>query len=308
MKDRMWRFHQAICVLPIPLRQPLMELTESEQEQVEEVRLRVGQPMTVLITQQEKPLPRTVREQDLERILELASQASMHQVLHKLRQGYLTIAGGHRLGVCGSVLMQDGKIHYIRPLSSVNLRIACEYRGVGKELISEICLEGRFTSTLILAPPGYGKTTLLRDLICSLSDGNGCFPHRIGLVDERGEIAAMYQGAAQLSVGRYTDILEGCPKREGLMMLLRGMNPQILAVDEITAPEDVEALQTAVGCGVSILASAHGRDMQDLLHRPIYRRMMERKIFDKVIYIDAVRGKRTYRVEELVCCESQVLD
>ena len=304
MKDRMWRFQQAICVLPIHLRQPLIELTEIEQEQIEEVRLRVGQPMTVLMTQQERPLPQMVKEQDLERILELASQASLHQTLPKLRRGYLTIAGGHRLGVCGSVLMQDGKIHYIRPLSSLNLRIACECRGIGQELISEICSNGRFVSTLILAPPGYGKTTLLRDLICSLSDGDRCLPHRIGLMDERGEIAAMYQGAAQLSVGRHTDILEGCSKSEGLMMLLRGMNPQILAVDEITAPEDVEALQMASGCGVSILASAHGWDMRDLIRRPIYRMMMEKGIFYKVIYIDTVGGDRVYRVEDLVCCES----
>ena len=304
MKDRVWRFQQAICVLPIHLRQALMELNETEQEQIEEVRLRVGQPMTVLIAQREKPLAQIVREQDLERVLELASQASLHQVLPKLRQGYLTVAGGHRLGVCGSVLMQNGKIHYIRPLSSLNLRIACERRGIGRELISEICSNGWFVSTLVLAPPGYGKTTLLRDLICSLSDGDGCQPHRIGLMDERGEIAAMYQGAAQLSVGRHTDILEGCSKSEGLMMLLRGMNPQILAVDEITAPEDVEALQMAVGCGVSILASAHGKNMGDLLQRPIYRKMMERGLFYKVIYIDTVRGERVYRVEDLVCCKS----
>lgn len=299
MQDAMKGFLQAVQNLPIHLRQELLCMPEQEQTLVEEIRLRVGQPVRVHLAQGERILGKTVREQDLEHTLELASQASIHQALPKLRQGYLPLKGGHRMGVCGSVILQDGKIQYIRPVFSLNLRIARSMRGVGSSVLRQICAQGGFKSTLILAPPGYGKTTLLRDLICGLSNGECDKPYRVGLADERGELGAMCDGVPQMEIGQRTDVLDGCPKAQGLMMLLRGMNPQILAMDEITAPEDVEALRTAAGCGVSLLSSAHGQDWEDLQRRPMYRQLLRERIFCKAIYIDIMEGERVYRVEEL---------
>ena len=144
-----------------------------------------------------------------------------------------------------------------------------------------------------------GKTTLLRDLIRLVSEGEGCAPLRVSLADERGEVAAMYNGRPQLEVGRRTDVVEGCPKAQGLMLLLRGMNPQVLAVDEVTAPEDVQALTAAVGCGATLLATAHGSELADLERRPVYRPLLKEGLFRFLVRIRREDGGRVYTVEEL---------
>lgn len=298
------QYQQAIQTLPPPLRTRAMRLPLEEQSQVEELRMRVGQPMTALLAQGERMLGRDpVQRSDLDYLLELASRNSMHRVLPKLRRGYLTLPGGHRLGLCGSAVWQGEEIQYIQPLSGANLRIARDCQGVADALLPALCREGRLVSTLILAPPGFGKTTLLRDVIRHLSDGITCQPHRVALADERGEVAALYDGVPQLSVGSRTDVMEGCPKAVGLMLLLRAMNPQVLAVDEITAPEDVAALCGAAGCGVSLLATAHGRSREELEQRELYRTILKEQIFERLVQIHMERGTRRYEVKELIPCD-----
>ncbi len=158
---------------------------------------------------------------------------------------------------------------------------------------------GKVRSTLILSPPGRGKTTLLRDLIRCISDGEGVPPLRVGVADERRELAALWEGVPQLDVGGRTDVMDGCPKAEGLLMLLRGMNPQVLAADEVTAPADVAAMETAAGCGTALLATAHAGGLEDLGRRPLYRRLMELGIFQRIVEIDVdAAGARTYRVRQ----------
>ena len=145
---------------------------------------------------------------------------------------------------------------------------------------------------------GRGKTTLLRDLIRQVSDGIDCEPLRVALADERGEVAALYQGLPQLDVGERTDVLDGCPKARGLMLLLRAMNPQVLAVDEITAPEDVAALCAAAGCGVTVLATAHGGSWEELRLRPLYRELLDQGIFRTFVVLSLAQGKRVYTVRK----------
>ena len=291
---------QAAGVLPPRLRREALALTEGEQSQVEEFRLRVGWPMAAVLDNGERPLDGPpVTGEELEQLVELASRASLHTVLDQIRQGYLTAEGGHRIGLCGTAVLEEGAVHSLRALSSANLRVARQVRGAAGPVLDKLCPGGRLADTLILAPPGLGKTTLLRDLIRCVSQGEGCDPLRVALADERGEVAAMYQGRPQLEVGPRTDVIEGCPKAQGLMLLLRAMNPQVLAADEITAPEDVRALTTAAGCGVTLLATAHGGDRHDLERRPLYRPLLTEGLFRFLVLIGLERGRRVYTVEEL---------
>lgn len=291
---------QAAKVLPPRLREEALSLPEVDKFWVEEFRLRTGWPMTAVIDGEERPLGGApVRGEELEQLVELASRASLHTVLDQMCQGYLTAQGGHRIGLCGAAVTRGGEVHGFRSLSSANLRIARQVKGAAAPVLNGLCPGGRLAGTLILAPPGLGKTTLLRDLIRSVSEGEGCVPLRVSLADERGEVAAMYGGCPQLEVGRRTDVAEGCPKAQGLMLLLRAMNPQVLAVDEITAPEDVRALMTAAGCGVTLLATAHGESRADLERRPLYRPLLEEGLFRFLVRIRREGAGRSYRIEEL---------
>lgn len=289
---------QAASVLPLRLRREALALPEPRQQLAEEIRLRTGWPMTAVIGEEEIPLgDAPVTSSELEQLLELGSRASVHAVLPQIRRGYLTLAGGHRVGLCGTVALEEGEVRTMRRLSSVSIRVARQIPGTARETAPQLCRNGILESTLILAPPGLGKTTFLRDLVRCVSEGEGMFPLRVGLADERGEVAALSQGAPQFGVGRRTDVLEGCPKAQGLLLLLRSMNPQVLAMDEITGPEDVEALKSAAGCGVILLASAHGSGPEDLRRRPLYRELSG--MFQKLVLIHRREGIRTYQVEEL---------
>ena len=236
------RFRQAAALLPPHLRRPVERLDGTSQARVEELRLRAGRPLTLVCPEGERTVPGAeapVRSMDLSLVLEIATQASAHTALERVRNGFFTVRGGHRIGICGSGVVRDGEVRNLRQLSSLAIRVAREVPGLSAAVLDRLWSGGVLQSTLLLSPPGGGKTTLLRDLIRAVSDGEGGPALRVGVADERGELAAMYQGEPQFSIGRQTDVLDGCPKGPALLMLLRGMNPQVLAADEITAPEDV---------------------------------------------------------------------
>ena len=291
---------EQICrIFPSGVREQLERLSPSVWEDVEEIRLRPGQPVRLYGRNGVRSVMGKLGQEELEQILRLASRASIHTVLPQIRQGFLTLPGGHRLGLCGSACLREGEIHAIEPISSLNLRVAKQRKGIAEPFVSRLCPGGSFVSTLILAPPGAGKTTLLRDVIRCLSDGVGCQFHRVSLADERGEVAALHRGRPQLYVGENTDVMEGCPKAQGLVLLLRGMNPQVLCADEITSPEDVEAMSMAIGCGAELLCTAHGSSRADLERRELYRSLMTRGAFQRLLTIQFKGGRRHYQVEDL---------
>ncbi len=262
--------------------------------------MRRGYPMTAVLLNGECPLGgRPVTEGDLRDVIECASQASAHTVLEQVQKGFVTLKGGHRIGLCGTVNRREGMVVSLRHLSSLSIRVARAVEGIAKEFLPWLIENGHFKSTLILGPPGSGKTTLLRELIRVLSDGQGIAAHRVGVADERGEIAALWQGEPQFRIGRQTDVVDGCPKAEGLSMLLRGMNPQILASDEITHPSDISAMTEAAGCGVALLATAHGGNIDDLKRRAVYRTLISEDIFQRIVLIENERGVRSMKVESL---------
>ena len=293
-------WQQAAAVLPASLRAGLRALGEDRLAGAEEFRLRRGYPMTVLLPEGEAEAGGPpVGEEALRQVVENATQCSAHTALDRVRQGFVTLRGGHRVGLCGTVVRQEDRIVTLRELSSLSVRVARGVTGPARPLLPQLMAGGRPLSTLIVAPPGAGKTTLLRDLVRALSDGEGGAPQRVCVADERGEIAALWRGEPQLYVGRHTDVLDGCSKAEGLSILIRGMDPQAAAVDELGSPGDVRAVVDAAGCGVAVLATAHGSGLDDLRRRPVGQELLSAGVFRRLVVLERRGGERTARVEAL---------
>jgi stage III sporulation protein AA len=281
----------AVFLLPGDMRAAAEALSGAE-----EIRLRAGRAPSVLKNGEERLIAglRKITSEDLDGVLERATGASVHTAQSSIRNGFVSVPGGVRLGLCGSAALRGGEIDGIRRLSSVSIRIPHELKGCA-DGIYEPLTDGGFKSTLIISPPGCGKTTLLRELVRRLSDAG----HRVSLCDDRGEVAAVWDGEAQFDVGRCTDVMSDAPKGQTSVMLLRAMNPQILAMDEITAPADVQAAEEAVGCGVQLLATAHAAGTADFQTRPLYRRLIEDKVFKNAVTITMRDGRRYYTREAL---------
>lgn len=264
------------------------QLTGDMLEQAEELRLCAGQPLMLRMTGEERMLWPRVRQTQLEELVQVACKHSVYAHTDTLRQGFVTLEGGHRLGICGFGVLGSSGVQSLKAPSSVLLRIAGAHPGCAA------ALSGQLTgSALILGPPCSGKTTLLRDLIRLLSDHHG---QRVGLADERGEVSATVDGIPQLPIGARTDVLVNIPKALAALMLLRTMNPQWIAMDEITAPEDVEAVERCAYCGVKLLTTIHADSPEDLRRRPLYRSLMERGVFQWLIMM---HPDKSYAIQEV---------
>ena len=302
MKDALMRYNRAAELLPEYLR-PEIKLPQRMCLQAEEIRLRAGKCASVLLSEGEFITgTRPVTQEDLNRVVEIATGASVYSVRDTVKAGYITAKGGYRIGLCGSAVVVNGETDGFRELSSLSVRIPGEVKGVACGVMSQIVKEGRFGSALIISPPGGGKTTLLRDCVRMLSDGDaelGLKGMRVALADERGEIACLHRGVPQRDVGIHTDIAEGIPKAQAVMLLLRAMNPQIIAMDEITAPEDISAIQSCANCGVKLIATAHAESVDDLKSRKMYLSLLDSGIFENIVFITKHGSKRSFRVEKL---------
>lgn len=271
--------------------------------QVQEIRLRVDAPLLMICGNREyyiTPEGRLsgqageaypVTKKELQETLEYMSNYSLYAFEEEMRQGFLTIQGGHRIGLAGKTVLDGPEIRGMKFISSLNVRLSHQVKGCADPVLPSLFAGGEMLHTLILSPPRCGKTTLLRDLIRQISDGSPGRPGRtVGVVDERSEIGACYQGVPQNELGIRTDILDCCPKARGIMMLVRTMSPQVIAVDEIGGREDLEAMEYGMNCGCRLLATIHGSSLEELRRKPVLGRMMEERWFDRYVVLDR-RGR-----------------
>ena len=272
-----------ISLLPLKMRG---EVDQTGQADLQELRLRIGRPPELVTGKGSRYLNMTVTKEDLNYSINAASRYSPWASA-TITNGYITASGGHRMGICGDVVIVDGKITTIKNVTSVCIRVARDFPGIG---IKAEQLPG---SVLILGAPGRGKTTLLRDIIRQKSSvGEGT----IAVVDERREVFPVVSDTFCFQPGLRTEVLSGCSKAEGVQMLLRTMNPRYIAVDEITAEEDCRAMTQAAWCGVSLIATAHADSLHEFTHRPVYRHLTEQGIFENFI---VMQPDKTWRLERM---------
>ena len=287
-------YRQAAEVLPEHLRRAALARCADEQAVAEEFRLRSGQKMSLLGPEGETSISEEpVTGQDLQAVLDRATEFSAYRCAGSIRQGYVTVRGGCRVGICGTAVLRGGEIATVGELSSLSIRIARAALGVAKDVYPKLWSEGSFESTLILSPPGAGKTTLLRDVVRQVSNGNRYGPGlQTAVVDERSELGACYQGIPQNDLGMRTDVLDGCPKSEGMLMLIRSMAPAVVAVDEIGGKEDIQAVEYVQNCGCVLAATAHGTSLEEVRERPGFRELLEEKTFKRLVFLSSRREQR----------------
>ncbi len=291
-------------------------------EELQEVRMRTGSPLFLKYRGCEWTVDRNgdlwedwkkgyrVQKEELQETLEYLSGYSMYAFDEDMKQGYLTIPGGHRVGLAGKIVTENGKVQCIRYISFLNIRLSHEIRGCAEKVLPYVTANGQVCHTLIISPPGAGKTTLLRDLVRLISDGNPWLAgQNVGVADERSELGGAYLGVPQNDLGMRTDLLDGCPKGLGMMMLLRSMSPQVIAVDEIGSEADSEALESVFYCGCKLLATVHGNTLEDVKKKPLIRRLIRQRMFERYIILGYGRGPGTVvqildEQERILFCEA----
>lgn len=279
------------------------------QKDIQEIRLRAYRPIVIHKGGRELFLDadgsftdslskaRATRPEELEGLMQHICHYSLYAFEEELRQGFVTVQGGHRVGVAGqAVLESDGKLRSIKNISFMNIRIAHEIKGAADEIVPRMYGPEGLRSTLIISPPGCGKTTLLRDMIRQISDGNPWGKGMtVGVVDERSELAGSFCGLPQNDIGMRTDVLDACPKELGMFLLLRSMAPQVIAIDELGSRAEFDRLRSAAACGCRILATAHGAGMEDVRRRFGVDKNEWTQLFDLFLLLEKRQGKCVIR-------------
>lgn len=266
---------------------------------IREIRVRVNSPIIVRMKGNEYTVSLdgqltgilsngfVMNARDLEESIQHICHSSLYAYEEEIRRGYITIAGGHRIGIAGqAVLSESGQVKTVKNISFINIRIAHEIIGAAAKVLPHIYQGNQVHNTLIISPPGFGKTTLLRDLVRAVSEGNSYgVGKNCSIIDERSELAGCFRGIPQLDVGIRTDVLDGCPKSIGMMMVIRSMGPQVVAVDELGTDEDIRALFAVIRSGCSIFATIHGDSLESLKEKSFLKQVMDERIFSRYVVI-----------------------
>lgn len=256
-------------------------ITSSNYNFLEEIRIRINRPIVIKYNMNFEILDYVIKTDDIQKIMQYITENSVYSYQNQICEGFITLKGGHRVGISGNVAMENGKVKNINYIFSLNFRIAKQIIGASKKILNKVYNDGIIYNTLIVSPPGGGKTTILRDLIRVLSSYK-----TIGVVDERGEIAAMYKDNLQNDLGLNVDVLNNIKKSIGIKMLIRSMSPDLICADEIGTKEDIEAIKYAVTSGVNGVFTAHGETINKINQNPILKDLIEDKLIDQIIMLD----------------------
>lgn len=259
------------------------------ENKLQEIRVKIEKPVIINLFNEEIILDYKVTREDMKYILQRISNYSLYAYEEEIKQGFITLKGGHRVGIAGECVMDEGKIKTIRNIASLNIRICREIVGCSNKVMKYIYDGEKVYNTLIISPPKCGKTTILRDIARNISN----FKKKIAIIDERSEIASSYLGVPQMDVGIRSDVLDNCLKSEGMMMAIRSLSPEVIICDEIGTNKDIDALQVAFNSGVNIIVTLHGANIHDFLKRNVFKDLIENNIVQRVIILGNSKGVGT---------------
>ena len=278
-------------ILPKTIRN-ILEKVDNVQ-QLEEIRVKVNKPVFIHIGSKEKVWEYIATPEDLKYIMQRISNYSIYAFEDEIRQGYITIKGGHRVGLCGICVIENNSIKTIKDISSINIRACKEIIGCADKVIPYIVNNNSIYNTIIISPPKCGKTTLIRDISRQISQGNmgkGFRGKNVSIIDERSEIAGSFKGIPQMDVGVRTDVLDNCPKSQGIMMAIRSMSPDVIVCDEIGTQNDMESILMALNSGISLITTIHGFGIEDLYKRLVFKDIVDNYVFTRGIVLSNKKG------------------
>lgn len=290
--------NEILSILPQNLQTIIMKTPRMDKMQ--EIRVKINRPVILNIENKEFIINYNATVEDLKTIVQRTSNYSLYAFEEEIKQGFITIKGGHRVGICGKCIMEDNKIKTIRNIASINIRVSREVIGCSDKIMPFLVNKGDVLNTIIISPPKCGKTTILRDMARNISTGMRGISlpgKKVCIIDERSEIAACCDGIPQMELGVRTDVLDNCLKSEGIMMAIRSMSPEVIVCDEIGTYRDMESILSALSCGVNLITTIHGNGLEDLYGRVVFKDLVSNHVFNKAVILSNTRGVGT--VEEI---------
>lgn len=280
-------------IIPYPMQMIISQTVQNRWTSLEEIRLRLYQPIELVFQENSEWIDTVIfQEADSVYVLNQLSEHSLYRMEEELQEGYITIQGGHRVGLAGKVTIKNNTNIQLQRIAFYNIRIAKQIVDVAKPLIPYLVSNDTYRNTLIIGPPKTGKTTIIRDLAKIISTGNAYGQaKKVGIIDERSEIAASIEGIPQHDVGRRTDVMDACPKVAGMMMMIRSMSPEVLIIDEIGKSADVQAIMEATLSGVTMICTIHGHSLETIIKRASMKALLESGIFTRIITLSSSNNR-----------------